>query len=446
MRIKTIHLDILLLTSSFIEVAGISIGGSSFKIIPFHLTLLLYLILAIFFHGTNIRLKINKKDFVNFLYKNLLLFVFVVQVIISQLFIETDPLQQSFRKVSVMLLYIFIGVVFIYGNRNDSRIKTIIHTSTRFLVLLQLGGILLQFFTTAGLIHFPDWIGDLFSSVDVNNSLLSEDLNLFKARGIFTDANRGAVTISSFLSLSYLIDSQYKAQKQIFKVKPEQHSRNNELELFFYLVGVLEIFLSLSRKGWVCLLIFSAIVAFNNPRFKKPIIVIPILISIIVASYILFMSSSTDIFADYTEAVLFSSRRQASTDVHFQLLYDGINIGFSNLKTLLFGKGWGTEYVYAGKYFTIEEKAFANFHSGFISAFVQSGILCLVSISIYMIKPLFGNKKYGQISYIMIWSNLFYTFYIQPTFWILLILLNSTLNSWEFNASRTHDQELNSTL
>ena len=199
------------------------------------------------------------------------------------------------------------------------------------------------------------------------------------------------------------------------------------MDNWIYIIGFTEVALTLSRNALAIIPIFLLIVfLYSNFKTRLFLFKSTLLCVILVIPIFFFVVTNQDIMNQIQLAFISSAGREYSTFVHFKLIEDATNIiFFSDIKTFFIGRGWGTEYVYTSEYFPASAEKYGNFHSGFLSAGVQSGIFALWLNIFYTIKPLLFRYKWGLFVVILVWVNLFYQYHIEPFYWILLVAINT---------------------
>jgi hypothetical protein len=405
-------IEIIIFIISFIETVDVSGGLFSFILTPFHVTSLLYFCI-LFVKSYQYHFKINKGKLIYFFQENFYLIPIVILMCMSSVLVNYDPLGQSARKTLVIFWNILFAISFVYKNLKS--LKPIFLSSIKPIIIIQAIFMAKQYLVSLRIISFPTWLDKFLPE----SSLEEIDIGAFKAGGIFFDANRAAIMIIILMIIYYIL-----------KLEKSKISKN---DLFVIGLGTLEVILSLSRMG-IGIIIFAILYlvakkilnSVKKISSKKSVyylfFVILFLSSLVLL--IAFLANDSAIISYLDHALLSSPQRKASTEVHFLLIFDGLEVMLSTLKNFLFGVGWGTEYIYAGKYFVEENLAFANFHSGFIGMGVQSGVISLAFMLIYMFKPILMKYKFALVMGLLIPANIFYSYFIQPSYWIILIVSN----------------------
>jgi hypothetical protein len=405
-------IEVAVFIISFIETVDISGGAFSFILTPFHIVSLIY-ILTLGVISSQSKFRVNKGKILYFFRENLYLYPIILLICLSSAFTNYDPLEQSARKTLVIVWNIFFSIFFTYRNLNN--LKTLVLLSIKPIIYLQAIFMIKQYLVSLNLISLPPFLENILPE----SSLEELDIGALKAGGIFFDANRASITIIALMMIFYIL--------KLEKPRPKKE------DLVIVSLSIFEVFLSLSRMG-----IGIIILAFLYLFFKKVLstlkglskksninfLLLLIVVIIFVFVFIVYSLNNYSIVRIFQDMFISSPQRQASTRVHFQLIFDGLEIMLSKIKIFLFGVGWGTEYVYAGEYFTREYRQYANFHSGFIGMGVQSGAISLTLMLIYMLKPIVMKYKLGIVMALLILANIFYSYFIQPSYWILLIIIN----------------------
>ena len=118
----------------------------------------------------------------------------------------------------------------------------------------------------------------------------------------------------------------------------------------------------------------------------------------------------------------------SSSSIHFKLINDAtITIG-SSAKIFLIGNGHGTSYKTIKGYRMSGNKN-ANYHSQYLSIFVENGFFAMLSFLILtLIYPIYKKNSvfYPLVIGVFIF-NLFYQLINEPAYWLLIFLFYFTL-------------------
>tara|TARA_Y100000816_G_C25939639_1_gene490080 strand:- start:215 stop:820 length:606 start_codon:yes stop_codon:yes gene_type:complete len=187
------------------------------------------------------------------------------------------------------------------------------------------------------------------------------------------------------------------------------------------------IFASLSRTAIGCFFItFLIYTIFYSTKVEKIKALVILPISFIILSNIVNYYSSNnviDIESALEERLTFNDfGHNTSTGIHFKLIDEGLRIAFSDLKIFLIGSGLGTSYkVIEG--FGMSKKKKANFHSQYLSIFVENGFFaCLSFLFLTIIIPIFRirNKMLPLIIGIFCFNQL-YQLTNEPMYWFIIL-------------------------
>lgn len=391
---------VVILVFSPIDIIDLSFGLIGFNLIPFHL-------LAIA-HTLNVLTKRPSltnydKKFVasNFFPNQISMIVLSFLIVLSYLLRDADPANVAFGRTLIVIALIFFSLLFVHSHQDD--FYEIFLLSSKAYILLNLVVFFVQLLMAIGIIPVIDILA---SSVDLDGTI--------RLNGVVRDSSRAGVNLMIFLVLSFIIQK---------KTLPLRDRGRMSLPPWIYAAGIALTIATFSRNALVIFPIFLMIVyALEDSKQKIKLI---ILASSILFSLLLVVISSDMLVQQLVFILASSDGKENSTLVHFKLIEDATNILFSSTKSFLVGKGWGTEYLYAYEYFHGDGQKFANFHSGFISAGVQSGFLAAFLHFFIMVKPLIWRYRWGTLMIVILWSNIFYQYYIQPFYWIILVAVNT---------------------
>ena len=241
--------------------------------------------------------------------------------------------------------------------------------------------------------------------------------------GLVGDPNRAAVNIVLMLFSAYLFS--------------RGQSRRVVLSWYYYVLGVVLVLATISRTGLVYLLLFGVTILRHAKQWRRRSRIVQTLaISTFTAAALGFAlwgitsatspKDSSPLISQVTEALAYASERRTSTRTHLNLWVRGWEVSSENFKSLLLGKGWGTEYVYTQDFFPGNK--YGNFHSGYVSILVQTGILGLFFYAIYLLQPAIRDFNWVLFTIGIAWINLFYQYNAEALYWILLIGANQSLS------------------
>lgn len=401
-KIKSSHFySIALLATSPIDVIDLSGGTIGFTLIPFHVFALMYTIFN--FH----KLKKVKLSVHDFLRNHVPLICFCIAVCLSSIFLESDPLNLSSRRTLILISIIIFSIFFVYVNQKY--FVFILLKATKAYIICNTIIFIFQSLMLVNLIPV-----DMIGSYVPDLMPIPDEEGILRLHGLVRDSSRSAINNIFFLTVSYIASRQSLPQENC-----------EPLPSWIYILGTLQIFFTLSRNALAMLPIFILIVFLYDEKNTK--ILITAATFIITWAATVYILSKAELVTMIQLMFVSSAGREYSTQVHFELIQDAVNIFLSNTKTFIIGRGWGTEYVYTSQYFPSDKEMYGNFHSGFISAGVQSGAIAGISYFRYMLKPLLCKYEWRYFVIVLVLSNVFYQYFIQPSYWILLVGLNTPL-------------------
>ncbi|OBQ23894.1 MAG: hypothetical protein AN488_03410 [Anabaena sp. WA113] len=398
------NIGIILLVSSAVDVIDLGGGLLGFTLLPFHILAILYLIYKLPEIGK------YKLEVRHFCLTHLSLIIFSLLVLFSSLLLNEDPYELSSRRTLILVFLIIFSMIFVYLNQGE--FLWILLTSTKIYIILNGIAFLLQYILLLEINPFTDIIGTYVPDL----MPIPDEEGILRLHGLVRDSSRSAVKIIFLLTLAYIAGK-----------KSLPYDDCERLEIWIYIIGFTEVALTLSRNALAIIPIFLLIVfLYSNFKTRLFLVKSTLLSIILVIPVIFFVVTNQEIMNQIQLAFISSAGREYSTLVHFKLIEDATNIiFFSDIKTFFIGRGWGTEYVYTSEYFPDSAEKYGNFHSGFLSAGVQSGIFALLLNLFYTIKPLLFRYKWGLFVVILVWVNLFYQYHIEPFYWILLVAINT---------------------
>ena len=111
-----------------------------------------------------------------------------------------------------------------------------------------------------------------------------------------------------------------------------------------------------------------------------------------------------------------------SAGIHLKLINEGFRIAFSDFKTFTIGCGHGVSHKVI-KGFAMSRKKVANFHSQYLSIFVENGIFASLSfIALAIIIPLFYYRnKLLPLLIGLFCFNILYQLTNEPLYWFTLL-------------------------
>ena len=389
-----------LLLVSYLVFAGadrINFGGNSiesFNLFPHILLSLLIISFIVIFKISDINFNwiSNKKSVL------VCLSLFITLTISSILF-SVDILY-SFKRFVLLLLIIFTIITILSAFTREDLKKYLYHACI-------LGSLLFYIFN---IFLFLNWLGYF----DINSNIINLEPDYIayfipRLGGFSSDVNRGVLILVIYTFFIYIYD------------------KKNLLSNLIILMNTIFIFASLSRTAIGCFFItFLIYTIFYSTKVEKIKALVILPISFIILSNIINYYSSNDVIdieSALEERLTFNDfGHNTSTGIHFKLIDEGLRIAFSDLKIFLIGSGLGTSYkVIEG--FGMSKKKKANFHSQYLSIFVENGFFaCLSFLFLTIIIPIFRirNKMLPLIIGIFCFNQL-YQLTNEPMYWFIIL-------------------------
>jgi hypothetical protein len=360
--------------------------------------LTMFIILSpIFLAFTILYTSLNRNVYkINFrIYSDILIIIILCSLGISVLFSPSDPLSLSQPRFIFLIYTVVFSVVFVRSLRGQ--IFVVLINGVKIFIVISLIISVFQLLVYFRVIPYSGVISGILT-VD-----LSTVADYPRIEGLVSDPNRFSTLLALMLGLCYLLSS--------------KHSKYALPKIYIFIAIALTI-ASFSRTSLVILIIMFLFGFFYRTSgiIKYYMIIFMAIIGIGIYVYVPDTEKITSIYVS-------SGARVGSTNTHFSLITSGIQVALMDVRTLFVGKGWGTEYYYTQEFFG--NSKYGNFHSGWISMFVQGGLLSLIAYILYVIKPIFRNKAMLPIIISLVWSNSFYQFSSDPLYWILLAIINS---------------------
>lgn len=109
-----------------------------------------------------------------------------------------------------------------------------------------------------------------------------------------------------------------------------------------------------------------------------------------------------------------------SSSVHAALLRYGLEVATSGLRTAFLGVGFGNAGSVLEEFYPGDK--YANFHSLYISYWVESGIVAFFVGTLLLVWPLSRSTRYRPVLAGFAVFNLFYQTTLEPVFWFVLAL------------------------
>tara|TARA_B100000530_G_C15825417_1_gene435194 strand:+ start:180 stop:665 length:486 start_codon:yes stop_codon:yes gene_type:complete len=123
------------------------------------------------------------------------------------------------------------------------------------------------------------------------------------------------------------------------------------------------------------------------------------------------------------ERISFENKgHDSSSSIHFKLIEDGVDVLSSDFKIFLLGNGHGTSYDVIKGYRMSKDKN-ANFHSQYISVFVENGLFAFISfLFLTLLIPIMSTKNiFLPIVLGIFFFNIFYQLLNEPLYWFILM-------------------------
>jgi hypothetical protein len=320
---------------------------------------------------------------------------------ISVLMRIADPYGLAIKRF--VLVAWLITFAFLFVQRNRDMLRIILVKAAKTFLLLQGAVVFLQSLVFTGRLGFPDALNPFiqFSPVYVGDQL--------RFNGLVGDPNRAAVDVLLLLGLAYFCVHSLRAEG--VRVR---------LGAWPYLLSIVLVALTYSRTGLVAGFILAMMIVFRSTwRFRVALVAL-LVVGVIAGSYLVLSQPS---LTRTLEAAFSNTQRQVATATHFNLVDWGIRIVTEDVRPLLIGKGWGTEYAYTNEFFPGDE--YGNFHSGYISMAVNAGIIAVLVYLALLLRPAVLGLQWAAIVPVILWVNLFYQFQAEPIYWLLLAALNA---------------------
>jgi len=394
---KNIGYLLLLLYLIFSGVDRINFGGNSiesFKLLP-HIPISIFIIGFIFlfkFRDIEFSWIYNKKSFLLALCS--LIFFILLSIILS-----IDIFYSAKRLVLLFIILFTIIMILSVFEIKDIK-KYFYHASIYGSFLFYLFNIML----------FMNWLGVF----EINSNIIDikpDVISFFIPRlgGFSEDVNRG-ICILVMYTFVLLVSS-----------------KKNKLKYIVMFINIFFIFASVSRTAIVFFLITLIIYLVRLSSFKHMLSILFITTSSIVSLvYIIDYYSDNEII-DVESALeermtLNDVSHNTSTGIHFKLIKDGFHLATSDLKIFLFGSGYGTSYKII-KGYGMSGKKVGNFHSQYLSFWVETGIFTLVSLLfLTIIIPLFSSRNtFFPLIVGLFFFNQLYQLTNEPLYWFMIL-------------------------
>jgi hypothetical protein len=333
---------------------------------------------------------------------NLVLFfsIYIITCIIS-IFLSID-IYISIKRFILLIYLILTSAIFLsyYNNKNELK---------RLLVYSSIIGS--SVFYAFNIILIINW----FTNIDIDVSFINfipDQIAYFIPRlgGYTMDSNRGNVILCFFSLILFLFNKKSKINSIIITI------------------NVCFLLLSFSRTIYLLvfiLLIYQFFITKRNERrniLKN--VIYGVLLFIFIISY-LNIYEYIDLELTLKERFdLFEISRFSSAGIHLKLIIEGLYAAFNDFKILFFGSGFGTSYLLIKGYYWSGVK-YGNYHSLYITSFVESGFINCISIFVIsFLLPLILDYKNSIVTFLfgLFFFNIFHQLIMEPLFWFSILL------------------------
>jgi hypothetical protein len=333
---------------------------------------------------------------------NLVLFfsIYIITCIIS-IFLSID-IYISIKRFILLIYLILTSAIFLsyYNNKNELK---------RLLVYSSIIGS--SVFYAFNIILIINW----FTNIDIDVSFINfipDQIAYFIPRlgGYTMDSNRGNVILCFFSLILFLFNKKSKINSIIITI------------------NVCFLLLSFSRTIYLLvfiLLIYQFFITKRNERrniLKN--VIYGVLLFIFIISY-LNIYEYIDLELTLKERFdFFEISRFSSAGIHLKLIIEGLYAAFNDFKILFFGSGFGTSYLLIKGYYWSGVK-YGNYHSLYITSFVESGFINCISIFVIsFLLPLILDYKNSIVTFLfgLLFFNIFHQLIMEPLFWFSILL------------------------
>ena len=355
--------------------------------------------------------KINSNWFMNDKKLSLTLSMFILFILISIPF--SQDIYFSFKRL-ILLIYIIFSTLLIFISFDKKDLYENIYKGSI------VGSILFYIFN---IMLVLTWLGN----VNIDNTFINFEphtLSYFIPRlgGFSEDVNRGGFVLILFTYIMLIYKNKIK------------------LNSLFIVFNIFFLFCTLSRSSIVFFVVTSLIYTtyYASKDFKNRYIIYVLLLfsTFIISINYLSQLNIIDLPSVIDERISIEDKgHDSSSSIHFMLIEDAIeNIG-SSAKIFLIGNGHGTSYKLIDGY-RMSGKKFANFHSQYLSVFVENGIFAFLSL-LYLtfIYPLYSRGNVFLPLVLGLFAfNLFYQLTNEPAYWFTIFLFYfASKEKYKFN-------------
>ena len=373
---------------------GVNITDS-FILTPFLTLSFIYSLLTILFFIRKIKL--------NWLIDNQFFFLtlafFLCLVIMSAVF--SPEIIMSSKRI-VLLFIIIIIFIIILSEYDYPQINTILIASSIY------GSILYFIFNV---IMLSNWLGVIEIEIPQINFFPDTIAYYIPRLGGFSgDSNRGGFVLSFYTYILWV------------------NREKINFSGFLLCLNLAMLFLTLSRSTYLLLFILflSYALLFQRHLFNiefMAYLLIPLLV-IIVGLIQMDNIGIIEIGPAIEERFSITSEKSESASIHFDLIAKGTKLILSDMKYFFLGIGHGVSYLLTDGYYWSGSK-YGNFHSQYITIFIENGIIAFFSFSfLTIIYPLIKgrNNIYLPLLLSLIFFNIFYQLTSEPTYWLVILL------------------------
>lgn len=239
----------------------------------------------------------------------------------------------------------------------------------------------------------------------VNVTLSPYGEGVVRFTGGAADANRAAMAISIY---TYL----FVADPAASRSTPRQY------DVAVLLLGFVLCAFTLSRSG---LLIFALVLMAAMVRIVRHQSTGQRALTAVGLTSAFIYAQGSQLVSGFNVGSLAASRfdlSEASAQSHFELIDRGLSLASEDWH-LVTGRGYGDSYLLLGDYFSGD---FGNFHSLYVTALVEIGLLGFVAITALVVGPaLFRGRRALAIGIALF--NVFYQSGSDPIFWIAVVAM-----------------------
>jgi hypothetical protein len=375
-------------------------GGGSFVLTPFLILsplIILIGLVCVIYRDSNSRWSFNlSAAIIPFV---LSVLAFLILNLAATIF-GLDVTLGARRFILLMLILVYSSTIFLLLGKSINPTRALVHGAYVGLAVYFL-------FSAAELVN---WLTGMFTNMPVIN-LVSATIGPFVPRvsGMSLDPNRGGmlIVVYTFIIIRFA-------------------GRSKIRTTCFWLAAVM-LLLTLSKTALIAAAVMLLVLSFQNPgwavRNRRTIFNLAIGLAII--SFLIFHSvdiGGADAPFNLEEAIAerLAVSEEKSGGIHLALLMRGFEVAFSSMKNLLVGIGFGASHAVLNDFFPGNK--YANFHCGYISVMVESGILSLGLFLFLYFYPVFRRKSYLPLILAIASFNLFYQLTLDPFFWFCMLL------------------------